>query len=530
MNNMKTFRFIGTGLLVALFCFTLVSCDKDEEEESNLIETLKKHKWTYKYVDDFTDTSYGGYYETSTYNFYFLDNNIGYQYDVYTDHDSYFGTETTRWFGKFTYSISDNTINIRYTDNGNKTSFEYVSGYLAQNGDYYTPKVMTQSDRDFLNNQIKQLGDENVDKELELDLYDNIDELITVTGEFIEEDLTYKFNIKCDGLFNKYPQKYHEFTFGAELKYSNNYKNNGDGLRKYTLDMSEKNKTYIISVFIDDGMYMSVYNNIRAKIDRGESLTESEKDLFHSIIRDLVESLSSIEIRVFIEWDGEEFDIYEDCFSANIEFDSSCEVPKDNNKEDFSYTGIIQGHEYVDLGLSVKWATCNVGASSPEDYGDYYAWGETEVKSNYSWSTYKYYTNTDGDLVVDDDELQSIGSEISGTRYDVAYVKWGTSWRMPTRTEYKELFNNCKWTRTTQVGYIGYKVTGPNGNSIFLPAAGYRVGSSHKDAGEMGSYWSSTTNENKDRYTYNLKFWGYSDRSVSWEIYYYGQSIRPVTE
>lgn len=241
MNNMKTCRFIGTGLLVALFCFTLVSCDKDEEEESNLIETLKKHKWTYKYVDDFTDTSYGGYYETSTYNFYFLDNNIGYQYDVYTDHDSYFGTETTRWFGKFTYSISDNTINIRYTDNGNKTSFEYVSGYLAQNGDYYTPKVMTQSDRDFLNNQIKQLEDKNVDKELELDLYDNIDELITVTGEFIEEDLTYKFNIKCDGLFNKYPQKYHEFTFGAELKYSNNYKNNGDGLRKYTLDMSEKN-------------------------------------------------------------------------------------------------------------------------------------------------------------------------------------------------------------------------------------------------------------------------------------------------
>lgn len=201
-----------------------------------------------------------------------------------------------------------------------------------------------------------------------------------------------------------------------------------------------------------------------------------------------------------------------------------------DDEEDEPTFGTIDGHEYVDLGLSVKWATCNVGASKPEDYGDYYAWGETEVKSNYSWDTYKYYTNTNGDYRVDDDELQSIGSDISGTQYDVAYVKWGTSWRMPTRTEYEELLYKCIWTRTTQVGYNGYKVTGPNGNSIFLPAAGYRVGSWHEDAGEMGSYWSSTTNENEDRYTYNFKFWGCCNRSVSWEIYYYGQSIRPVTE
>ena len=126
----------------------------------------------------------------------------------------------------------------------------------------------------------------------------------------------------------------------------------------------------------------------------------------------------------------------------------------------------------IDLGLSVKWATCNVGAESPEDYGSYYASGETE--ENYNSSTGEY-TN--------------IGSNISGTSYDVAHVKWGGSWRMPTVSEIQELCNKCSWEWTSVNGVNGQKVTGPNGNSIFLPAAGYRNGTVVEGRGSSGWYW-----------------------------------------
>lgn len=123
----------------------------------------------------------------------------------------------------------------------------------------------------------------------------------------------------------------------------------------------------------------------------------------------------------------------------------------------------------IDLGLSVNWASWNVGASSPEQYGDYYAWGETTTKDyvymTYTYFTYKYYNEQTGYI--------DIGSNISGTKYDVARQKWGDSWRMPTSDECKELISKCTWAWTTYNGVKGYKVTGPNGNTIFLPAAGY---------------------------------------------------------
>lgn len=154
--------------------------------------------------------------------------------------------------------------------------------------------------------------------------------------------------------------------------------------------------------------------------------------------------------------------------------------------------GEILDRKAVDLGLSVKWAGWNVGASSPEEYGGYYAWGETEEKSEYSVSTYKYYYDTDGDGYK---EYANIGSNISGTQYDVARQKWGGSWRMPTYDEIEELINDCSWTWITYKGINGYKVTGPNGNSIFLPAAGYRIGTSLVIRQDIGYYWSGTLGE-----------------------------------
>ena len=172
----------------------------------------------------------------------------------------------------------------------------------------------------------------------------------------------------------------------------------------------------------------------------------------------------------------------------------------------------------IDLGLSVKWASCNVGADSPEEYGGYYAWGETETKDEYSENTYLYYQNKYVDL----------GADISGTEYDVAHVKWSDGWRMPTLDEINELCYNCSWNWTTQNGVNGYKVTGPNGNSIFLPAAGNRYGTEVGYRGSYGVYWSGTLHENNSNNAYCFYFlsddhgW-YSDLNR-----FYGHTVRPV--
>ena len=135
-------------------------------------------------------------------------------------------------------------------------------------------------------------------------------------------------------------------------------------------------------------------------------------------------------------------------------------------------TGTINGHDYVDLGLSVKWATCNVGADKPEDYGNYYAWGDTTVVDDFTSSGRKY------DFSV-------------RARNDPAKSNWGAEWRRPNIREFVELRDSCQWQWITVGDHQGYKITGPNGNSIFLPAAGHRCGSSQCNAGVWGCYWST---------------------------------------
>ncbi|MBQ7878779.1 MAG: hypothetical protein IJ319_04875 [Bacteroidaceae bacterium] len=160
--------------------------------------------------------------------------------------------------------------------------------------------------------------------------------------------------------------------------------------------------------------------------------------------------------------------------------------------------------------------------------GGYYAWGETEEKSDYSWDTYKYWTDKDGDGYDDSNEYINIGSDISGTQYDVAHVKWGGSWRMPSLEEIQELNNRCTWQWTTVNGVNGYKVTGPNGNSIFLPAAGYRYGTELYHEGSVGYYWSSSLNEDSCDYACYLYFNSYSHDWYYWRSRFYGHAVRPV--
>ena len=189
-------------------------------------------------------------------------------------------------------------------------------------------------------------------------------------------------------------------------------------------------------------------------------------------------------------------------------------------------TGTSNGYGYVDLGLSVKWATYNVGATSPEEYGDYFAWGETTTKETYDFDNCPTYG-------LSYSSLQSQGyidSEVNLTsQYDAATANWGGTWRMPTYAELSELNTQCTWEWINTNDFKGYKVTGPNGNSIFLPAAGYRYGSSLNYAGSYGYYWSSSPLEFDDRSAYDLYFSSCLHR-MDYYSRYYGQSVRPVLE
>lgn len=199
-----------------------------------------------------------------------------------------------------------------------------------------------------------------------------------------------------------------------------------------------------------------------------------------------------------------------------------------------------EGVEMVDLGLpsGIKWANMNVGATKPEEYGDYFAWGETEPKDVYDWSTYKW-CNGSYDTQTKYCTSSSYGTVDNKTTLepedDAAHVNWGGNWRMPTKAEQDELRNtdNCTWewkTNYNGTGVNGYLVTSKkNGNSIFLPASGYRCGSSVNFVGSYGYYWSSSLDEGDSNYAHYLYF---NSDYVGWHVSsrYDGLSVRPVCQ
>ena len=221
---------------------------------------------------------------------------------------------------------------------------------------------------------------------------------------------------------------------------------------------------------------------------------------------------------------------------------------------DVYHDGTEAGHNYVDLGLTsgTKWATMNLGASKAQDYGNYYAWGETTTKEIYNWSTYlDGNISSNSDCGTDKDALKGV-TDIAGTQYDAAKANWGGKWRMPTKTQLDELLNECYWVWTESYnnsnvkGYIVYKAktssdkgvkvtsSGTPSSSytlsdahIFLPTAGYRYDGDLKRAGLVGYYWSSSLGTDYPYGAWNVYFgsgnvdYGRGDRV-------YGQSVRAV--
>ncbi len=192
-----------------------------------------------------------------------------------------------------------------------------------------------------------------------------------------------------------------------------------------------------------------------------------------------------------------------------------------------SQIGEINGYEYVDLGLpsGLKWATCNAGATSPEESGDYFAWGEISTKSEYSFSTCITYDKSES-------ELQTSGIVDYAGRltlsHDAAHTRRGASWRIPTVDEFKELKDKCSWKWSTHGATIGYEITGPNGQSIFLPAAARRYGTSSDGRGITGFYWSSTPLAGRDR-SFSLYF-NVNAQKISQSFRDEGFTIRPVSD
>lgn len=193
-----------------------------------------------------------------------------------------------------------------------------------------------------------------------------------------------------------------------------------------------------------------------------------------------------------------------------------CRKPDDPNNggnNDNNDTITLENHEYVDLGLpsGTLWATCNVGASRPEDCGDYFAWGETVTKAVYDWKSYKYGHCPDDHFAITKyctDSIYGLDGFVDNLTVlepadDAATANWGADWRMPTKEEWKELFlkTTCVWT--TQNGMDGRLLIGANGNSIFLPATGFRIDGELIGPG-LGIYWSSSLHTD-----FNVRGWSF---------------------
>lgn len=196
-----------------------------------------------------------------------------------------------------------------------------------------------------------------------------------------------------------------------------------------------------------------------------------------------------------------------------------------------SVSGNLNGHDYVDLGLSSgrRWATCNLGSKSPAGYGDYYSWAETKPKAAYTEVNYNGCVDIylDGLGNIKSDTVRAQYRIINNPRFDAARKNWGENWELPTAADFAELNKECTWTLKSIGGHKGYLVTGPNGNSIFLPMAGLKENQNKSQVGSGGFYWTGDHWDARDRSTM-IYFHESSHNGSIWCYRYKGLSIRPV--
>ena len=227
------------------------------------------------------------------------------------------------------------------------------------------------------------------------------------------------------------------------------------------------------------------------------------------------EAKAKIETEIRAKLEAEAKAKAEEEAKAKAEEEARAKATEDVKSKEKSKAEVKLQDEYIDLNLpsGTKWATCNMGASTPEECGDYFAWGELDPKSNYA--TFNSITH--------DKRFKEIAGN---SHYDAVTAKLGNSFHTPTLADFEELIKNCVWAQSSINGVNGFLVTGSNGNSIFLPASGYRDGTSYNNDGKLGEYWTSTPHKDSE-YSYYLFFSGDS-YSTFWNSRYAGRCIRPV--
>ena len=282
----------------------------------------------------------------------------------------------------------------------------------------------------------------------------------------------------------------------------------------YAYEAIKKNKEKEEQAYKDKDLYLSL-------ICEGDTLLNNNK--FDDAISKYEEAETYGEKYLYTEYSGL-FNI--STYNKITAVENAEKNYKEKQAREAKYRrthGTINGHEWVDLGLptGVKWATCNIGADKPENYGNYYAWGEISTNSDYTSSNCATYGKTMSDISGD-------------AQFDAARANWKGSWRMPTQGELEELKNNCTWDWTWKNGVMGFEVKGRNGNSIFLPFAGYRNGLVLYKVGEFGYYWSSTPDNSYRAYSiYGYRSSYNYERCIEVRFNYernQGLTIRPVTD
>lgn len=511
------------AMFFVLLCEVIGFSSCTNEDEKEFTADLTQYKWVCR-SDQFS-TSSTIEYDAYAYTFYFVSSTEGilHTYFKWMDSDGDGDNRTDNYF--FTYTVKGNKINIKQDDGTTSQLTINSNGLLKDESDWiYTKESLTSSDRTFI-----------AQETLNHQYYGNLD---------------FGYDIGFNDFMNIAPQRNSDgtyshtihMTFGVPAEMLRR------GVREFGIAVDVENGTVenATNKFTDDAYVKKRYVNGKNVTtftttvpDNNEhkwgvllSVKSKSKDVLlkHAVVLNVGDmKIGDKYSSYFKRCDYDNKYVYrvgwvEDHYSFG---GSSGSGDDDVSKED----GYENGHGYVDLGLSVKWAICNVGANAPEESGNFYAWGETAPQANnsYSWNSYKWCNGSSTKItkygisssygIVDNKKTLEASD-------DAAHANWGGSWRMPTKDELDELHDKCTWAWIIRNGVGGRLVTGPNGKSIFLPAAGCRNDGSFYAAG--GQYWSSSLYKyNASDIAYLLKFTS-SNVSSSSSLRDYGCSVRAV--
>ena len=403
------------------------------------------------------------------------------------------------------YYNSNGMIETYADDEGEKWIFEYKGNVLSEIHYYYEDYCYFINKLQYSNGKVSKVE--------------------RIWYPYDEDTYSYVFNIKWNGgnvsEVSMYESDTDYYTYTYEYDDKKNPFYNYMGIPPMSL------------YALDNIIVLSVNNITKTIVEVGPGYNDGEHDA-QTIINVYEYDKDGYPVALQKTINGAAADYGAATISFNIEYlndgNNGGNEGGDDNGDNYDPDGEIAGHGYVDLGLpsGLKWATCNVGASSPEDYGDYFAWGETNTKTEYTNDNSLTYGHSISSL-----QSQGIidGNSNLMPQYDAATANWGGSWRMPTKDEMQELIDNCTWELTQVNGVNGSEVIGPNGSCIFLPAAGSRNGSSLYNGGSYGDYWSSTPcDDGFDNSAYSLHFYDGGEYVHWYSSRLNGLTVRPITE